>query len=641
MSDDATTRDAGVVKTQLISSRGEVKVDASGDKKYSAGSSAHSSTRNISVNDGVQNNVGNTSKTAAMDTKASRHGEPNDSQNRKVTEPQNINMQSSRGHLDIRDGNNAATSVAAHGIPQGQQPSAEVEADAPRQVSDAKVVVQDAEMTMQQYFSGLFDRNRKFELDSFKRAKEIFPQIFEQTTDTYGRSALHLAILKKNLGLIQWLVEEGGARENAVDHENQSIAHYAAYVGDEQILTYLIDEAHCSINMKDRTGRSLLSHAAMRNNWQIIDLLVSKYEMNVDSKDHFGSNALHWAAAKGATQAGLCLVQKGINIHLKVLDQSPKQILEMHKAADDDSNVFFRFLDLYERIGNDFLSLASKKSTQVQDLGQKMAEWENFAKMLTNINNLMKGTLKIQYYRNRFGQTALHLAAQKSNFDVVKFLVNNNFYITAQDYLKRLPVHYAALYGRKDIALYLINMPASEDEKQIRCGKLADDGDVQVVKHWLKKTKTGLTPDAMAAEGYEIKLHGDSKLQEILHQCSKFRNHSQNQQQQNENHSTIHENGTVMGPVSDILKEEDIHKDQGRTRTTSQNNSDAEYLVGKGASIVLDKCKLPQYVAKFNEDGFDTIESLKNLNESDLKDMGVKKGHIRVIMKYLHESYVS
>ena len=128
----------------------------------------------------------------------------------------------------------------------------------------------------------------------------------------------------------------------------------------EQILTYLIDEAHCSINMKDRTGRSLLSHAAMRNNWQIIDLLVSKYEMNVDSKDHFGSNALHWAAAKGATQAGLCLVQKGINIHLKVLDQSPKQILEMHKGADDDSNVFFRFLDLYERIGNDFLSLASK-----------------------------------------------------------------------------------------------------------------------------------------------------------------------------------------------------------------------------------------------------------------------------------------
>ena len=99
------------------------------------------------------------------------------------------------------------TTGAAHGVPQGQQPSVDVETDVPRQVSDAKVVIQDAEMTMQQYFSGLFDQNRKFELDSFKRAKEIFPQIFEQTTDTYGRSALHLAILKKN-----WLNPMAGRR---------------------------------------------------------------------------------------------------------------------------------------------------------------------------------------------------------------------------------------------------------------------------------------------------------------------------------------------------------------------------------------------------------------------------------------------
>ena len=638
MSDSATTHDAAAVKAPSVSPIREVKVDALGDRKHPAESSRNPSPRSTSttsVNDGVQNNVGNTSK-AARDTQASRRGEASDNNSKNVADSQNASLQSQPRHMDAREDNTVTTSTATHGMPQGQRPLVDVETDVPKTVADANVVIQDIEITMQQQFSGLFDPNREFKLDDFKHAKEMFPQIFEQTTDTYGRSALHLAILKKNIGLIQWLVEEGGARENAVDHENQSIAHYAAYVGNEQILSYLIDEAHCSINMKDRTGRSLLSHAAMRNNWQIVDLLVSKYEMDVDSKDHFGTNALHWAAAKGATEAGLCLVQKGINIHLKVLDQSPKQILEMHKAVGDENNVFFRFLDLHERIGNDFLSLASKKSTQVQDLAQKMSEWENFAKMMTSINNLMKGTLKIQYYRNRFGQTALHLAAQKSNLDVVKFLVNNGFYITAQDYLKRLPVHYAALYGRKDVALYLINMPASEDEKKIRRGKLADEGDVQVVKHWLKKTKTGLTPDAMAAEGYDIKLHGDSKLQEILHQCSKFRNHSQNQQQQQtENHSAIHENGAIAVPVSDILQEEETRKDQGRTRTNSQSNPDTEYLVGKGASIVLDKCKLPQYVAKFNEDG------LKNLNESDLKDMGVKKGHIRVIMKYLHESYVS
>ena len=87
--------------------------------------------------------------------------------------------------------------------------------------------------------------------------------------------------------------------------------------------------------------------------------------------------------------------------------------------------------------------------------------------------------------------------------------------------MKRLPVHYAALYGRKDIALYLINMPASEDEKQIRCGKLADDGDVQV-KTLVEKNKTGLTPDAMAAEGYEIKLHGTASSKKYFINVQNF-----------------------------------------------------------------------------------------------------------------------
>ena len=66
-----------------------------------------------------------------------------------------------------------------------------------------------------------------------------------------------------------------------------------------------------------------------------------------------------------------------------------------------------------------------------------------------------------------------------------------------------------------------------------------------------------------------------------------------------------------------------------------------EDLVGKGASIILDRVNLPQYLEKFNEDGFDTIESLKNLNEIDLKEMGGRVKYIRVILNYLHEEYVS
>ena len=84
--------------------------------------------------------------------------------------------------------------------------------------SDLKNVKQDIETLMQEKFDALFLLEGKKDeiVDAFKAAMEEFPQIFEQTTDEYGRSALHLAILSKNGNLAKWLVDEGGARENAL-----------------------------------------------------------------------------------------------------------------------------------------------------------------------------------------------------------------------------------------------------------------------------------------------------------------------------------------------------------------------------------------------------------------------------------------
>ena len=65
----------------------------------------------------------------------------------------------------------------------------------------------------------------------------------------------------------------------------------------------------------------------------------------------------------------------------------------MHKVADDDSNVFFRFLDLYERIGNDFLSLVSKKSTQVR-LGSENGRMGKFCKNVDKNKQFNEGHLK-------------------------------------------------------------------------------------------------------------------------------------------------------------------------------------------------------------------------------------------------------
>ena len=512
--------------------------------------------------------------------------------------------------------------------------------------SDLKNVKQDIETLMQEKFDGLFLlKGKKDEIvDAFKAAMEEFPQIFEQTTDEYGRSALHLAILSKNGNLAKWLVDEGGARENAVDSENQSIAHYAAYMGDPNLLSYLVDEARCSINMKDKTGRSLICHAAMRNNWQIIELLVNKYDIDINSTDHFNATALHWAASKGAEAAGAYLVQRGINIHRKVNEETATDML--HKRKDENTNFlhFWRFLVYYKERGEVFMNLVRNKKTTVKELKEKWKEWNDLAKSMSKIVSLEKDTIKLEYYRNSLGQTALHIAAYKSNLEVVKFLVQNNFHITAVDYLQRLPVHYASLYGKEDIATYLINRPPSEDEKQVRRRKSVgedDDANVQVVKHWKKKTSTGLTPDQMALKGLDANLHTNKTLNETLLNYAKVRGQRPQEEQNDVNTDTSIEQNTLPRISSEKALEEAIEKDKTLIDGPPVAANNMEDLVGKGASIILDRVNLPQYLEKFNEDGFDTIESLKNLNEIDLKEMGVKKGHIRVILNYLHEEYVS
>ena len=154
--------------------------------------------------------------------------------------------------------------------------------------------------------------------------------------------------------------------------------------------------------MKDKTGRSLICHAAMRNNWQIIELLVNKYDIDINSTDHFNATALHWAASKGAEAAGAYLVQRGINIHRKVNEETATDML--HKRKDENTNFlhFWRFLVYYKERGEAFMNLVRNKKTTVKELKEKWKEWNDLAKSMSKIVSLEKDTIKLEYYRNRF-----------------------------------------------------------------------------------------------------------------------------------------------------------------------------------------------------------------------------------------------
>lgn len=47
--------------------------------------------------------------------------------------------------------------------------------------------------------------------------------------------------------------------------------------------------------------------------------------------------------------------------------------------------------------------------------------------------------------------------------------------------------------------------------------------------------------------------------------------------------------------------------------------------------------KMEEYIESFEKDGFDTLRGVATIDEEDLIDMGVKKGHRRVVLSHIEE----
>jgi hypothetical protein len=46
---------------------------------------------------------------------------------------------------------------------------------------------------------------------------------------------------------------------------------------------------------------------------------------------------------------------------------------------------------------------------------------------------------------------------------------------------------------------------------------------------------------------------------------------------------------------------------------------------------------MSQYAAKLVADGFDSLAAIETLQVKDLEEMGVKKGHVRIIIKGIED----
>ena len=487
------------------------------------------------------------------------------------------------------------------------------------------------------------------DLEALKQAYAEDPALFETSVDEHGRSAMHLAVLKKDRAALIWLAEEAQLHVGAVDSHKQSVMHYAAYCGHFMMLLYLKEECNAPTESRDKTGRTILHHAAIGNQYHVLKLLICKFKMDIDARDSFGATALHWAAAKGKWNSMKYLVKMGANVHIQIgpavfptpypiPDREYPELKTLNAAEiarNHEHRRIHKFLDEYYRLGKAILRLCACQDpgkrekyhattvTEVDEAIQKFEQLiqnpeyqcETDPRKESSKIQWTTANLSIKYFRDEAGRTGLHRAAEQGTFDVMQYLVEERkFLITSEDFLKRLPLHYAALHGQTKKATWLMRQKASAGEKFVRYRyDVKDDSeDFQVMLHWEKKTRIGATATVLAREGYESGLHDQEHLEKELESLALQMSNG---------------GGTIVEPS---------------LRASSVLRDSAEAGAKPGAKEVLKALRLDKdYLQGFIDDGYDTFESLRNLTEKDLVEMKVKKGHIKQIMNKLKEDHVS
>ncbi|MEE3003549.1 MAG: ankyrin repeat domain-containing protein [Pseudomonadota bacterium] len=267
--------------------------------------------------------------------------------------------------------------------------------------------------------------------------------------DNIGRSALYIACLRNKVDIVKLLLEagcdpdsydligetplqrvascanyelfsiliKGGANIYKKNKFGETILHYAAGSNDLRFLQYVRKCYFKDIdlnNLHDNHGNLVIHNALffngdISNNISLIDYLVNTECIDINSKNNNGENILHLAAREGLDNLVINLVSRGADLSAK----TNKGLLPLHIAA-----------------------AAGRLATVSVIINQTKPDILNA--------------------KTKFGKTALHLAVNNNNFDIVMLLLEKGASINSFDNFHQTPLHIAVNKNNIDVKIMAI-----------------------------------------------------------------------------------------------------------------------------------------------------------------------------------------
>lgn len=124
-------------------------------------------------------------------------------------------------------------------------------------------------------------------------------------------TALHVGACGGSLGVVQALVELGGANINCVTEKGFTPLHYAVLGGKSDVFVYLISTGRVDVSAQNSHGITPLLLGARAGQLEACQYLIEFAAVNIDETDNCGCTALHYAAAEGSGDLVAYLLSAG------------------------------------------------------------------------------------------------------------------------------------------------------------------------------------------------------------------------------------------------------------------------------------------------------------------------------------------
>eukprot|EP01083_Nonionella_stella_P246909 856694_1 len=474
--------------------------------------------------------------------------------------------------------------------------------------------------------------------------------------DKYGMTALHHAAFKGHNNICQILIHND-ADIDCYDKASLTPLHEAASSGKGGVIKVLL-KAGASVVLTDKNGKTSLDIAKEFNRTTCIKYLTKGFEKHnkrmaklkikhlkpsksQEQKDnsksapdiHNNSNNnsyKHKKHNKRAVSQYIGGSQKG-NKKSKRLTDTEKMSnfatqLNLFGDNNDQAEIdklnqqLFGLKDRVKKLQNDKEKLNTKmanymeENKEVNELRQELDMLKESIKIIGDENE--KQDKDIQIKDREIQKLSQQILKQKHKFEKEKKDITKKY----KDKIKTMEQKYATKVVPDD------EEKTNEDED---INDMIDEcgNDIGKLKNKLYKVM-------------EIMKKVDGENEELKVEINELnKKHTKKVDALLNNYTAVRDELSDKGPISPGLDNENVSVGSGtKKKGHKRKNSKILRKVERFVKWIENEVALPQYIDNFHDRGYDRIDVVKTLGESDLKDIGISKvGHRRLFMEKIQE----